>query len=152
MRLSYFLCQNVAKCFSFMHGKLQTITCSDKKLWSFKAQKMGQILCVKKVPFHKSGYIYGLHAHTSQLHAVVCIWLFASRHTVVCNAAQGAITSHHDILRWRQRMWFSHLCSSEIRIQPNLLQICLWTRRIYVTNLKQIASANPEIQASKVSK
>jgi len=28
-----------------------------QKLQSFEVQKMGQILCVKKVHFHKSGYI-----------------------------------------------------------------------------------------------
>ena len=29
-----------------------------KKLQNFKVQKMGQILCVEKVPFRKSGHIY----------------------------------------------------------------------------------------------
>ena len=29
----------------------------NKKLWSLKVQKMGQILCVKKEPFRKSGHI-----------------------------------------------------------------------------------------------
>jgi len=31
------------------------------KLWISKVQKMGQILCVKKVPFHKSGHIFCKH-------------------------------------------------------------------------------------------
>ena len=30
-----------------------------QKLQSLKVEKMGQILCVKKVPFCKSGHIYG---------------------------------------------------------------------------------------------
>ena len=30
------------------------------KLQSLKVEKMGQILCVKKVPFCKSGHIFGL--------------------------------------------------------------------------------------------
>ena len=29
-----------------------------QKLQSLKVEKMGQILCVKKVPFRKSGHIY----------------------------------------------------------------------------------------------
>ena len=29
-----------------------------KKLQSLKVEKMGQILCVKKVPFRKSGHIW----------------------------------------------------------------------------------------------
>ena len=29
-----------------------------QKLQSLKFEKMGQILCVKKVPFRKSGHIY----------------------------------------------------------------------------------------------
>ena len=32
-----------------------------KKLCIFKVQKMGQILCVKKVPFRKSGHIYNTY-------------------------------------------------------------------------------------------
>ena len=40
---------------------------------------------------------------------------------------------------------------SLILIQPNLLLGCTWTRQIYIPNLKQIAPANHEIWASKIS-
>jgi len=33
-----------------------------KPLWNVKVQKMCQILCVKKVPFCKSGHIFSDHS------------------------------------------------------------------------------------------
>jgi len=76
-----------------------------------------------------------------------------SRHMVVYRVAQEAIVSHREYIDRKTKNAIFTPTYVALRsltwIQRNLLQRCLWTRQIYMPNLRLIVPANLEIRTSE---